>query len=80
MSHNDLGTCSRHFRAPCYLPQTDLDVLYCQNVYVSHNIRGFAIFYQIPNIQMVADYCLAGEMNRGKRTHYKDPEDNCDDD
>lgn len=78
MLNNDLGTCNRHFLAPCYLLQTVLDVLYCQNAYVSHNIQGFATYCRIPNIQMAADYCHAGEMDHGKRSHYKDPADNCD--
>ena len=77
MPNNVLGTCSRHFLVPCHLLQTDPDLLYCQNAYVSHNIQGIPISCQIPGIQMAADYCPAGEMDHGKRTLYKDPGDNC---
>jgi len=76
MPNNVLGTCSRHFLVPCYLLQTDLDVLYRQNAYVSHNTQGIPISCQVPSTQMVADYRRVGEMDHGKRTLYKDPGDN----
>lgn len=75
MPRNDPAICSTHYQALYYLPQTDLHDLCYQSVYVSRKIREFATYCQTPNIQMVADYYHGDEMNCGKRTRYKDPED-----